>query len=406
MQQGDDDTSAGSTDRVTQSDSAAVDVDLAHVEVQLTGHGDGLSGEGFVGLDKVDVVNGQVCLLQSVTGGGDGAGTHDLGIHAALTVGDQLGNGLQAVLLHSLAGGQHDGGSAVVDAGGVACGDTALTHVLGQILDLGGLEGHLHLVQSAVSGGGEAGAELAQGLNGGAVAGELVNLEVHDLALHLDRDGNDLVVKLTGSLSGLGLLLGGGGELVQILTGDAPDVADVLSGGAHMVAVEGIPQTVVDHGVYDLIVEHTGTPAGSGDGIGSGGHDLGTAGHDDVGVAGLDGTGGLNDALHAGAADHAHSVGGSGQRQAGLHAHLTGHVLALTGGEDAAEHQLVYMLRSDTGTVQRLFDHDSAQLGGGLILQGAAEAAQSGTAAVHYIDVFHGFYLRFSSILEWRLFNL
>ena len=56
VQQGDDDTSAGSADGVADGDGAAVDVDLAHVEVQLTRDGDGLRGEGFVGLDEVDIV--------------------------------------------------------------------------------------------------------------------------------------------------------------------------------------------------------------------------------------------------------------------------------------------------------------------------------------------------------------
>ena len=46
MQQGDDDTSAGSADGVADGDRAAVDVDLAHVEAELTGNSDGL-GRGL-----------------------------------------------------------------------------------------------------------------------------------------------------------------------------------------------------------------------------------------------------------------------------------------------------------------------------------------------------------------------
>ena len=76
MQQGDDDTSAGSAHGVAQRDGAAVDVDLAHVEVQLTGHSDGLSGKGLVGLDQVDVVDGQAGLGHSGTGGRHGANAH------------------------------------------------------------------------------------------------------------------------------------------------------------------------------------------------------------------------------------------------------------------------------------------------------------------------------------------
>ena len=72
-------------------------------------------------------------LGHGLTGGGHGAHAHDLGIHAALAPADQLGHGLQTVLGHSLAGGQHDGGSAVVDAGGVG-GGNALGALIGSIL--------------------------------------------------------------------------------------------------------------------------------------------------------------------------------------------------------------------------------------------------------------------------------
>ena len=42
---------------MTQGNGAAVDVDLAHVEAQLTGHGDGLGGKGLVGLNQVHVLD-------------------------------------------------------------------------------------------------------------------------------------------------------------------------------------------------------------------------------------------------------------------------------------------------------------------------------------------------------------
>ena len=108
---------------MAQSDGAAVDVDLAHVEVQLTRDGDGLRGEGFVGLNEVDVVDGHAGLGHGLTGGGNGTDAHDLGIDAALAPADELRHGLEVILLDGLAGGENDGGSAVVDAGGVGGGD-------------------------------------------------------------------------------------------------------------------------------------------------------------------------------------------------------------------------------------------------------------------------------------------
>ena len=107
VQQGDDDTGTGSAHGVTQGDRAAVDVDLVNVEVQLAGHSDGLGSERLVGLDQVDVVDGDAGLGHSLTGSGHRANAHDLGIHAALAPADQLGHGLQAVLGDRLAGSQH-----------------------------------------------------------------------------------------------------------------------------------------------------------------------------------------------------------------------------------------------------------------------------------------------------------
>ena len=203
----------------------------------------------------------------------------------------------------------------------------------------------------------------------------LVDLELHDLLLLLHGHGDDLVLEAAGSHSGQSLLLGVVAELVQLLPGDAPDVADVLGGG--------------DHGVDDLGVAHPSAPTVGGDGVGGAAHALGAAAHHQVGVAALDGAGALDDGLQAGAADHAHGVGGHLQGHAGLDHALTGHVLALGSGQDVAEHDLIQPLALDVAPLEGLGDDDGAQLGGGHILQGAAEGTDGGTAGADNIDVSH-----------------
>ncbi len=156
-----------------------------------------------------------------------------------------------------------------------------------------------------------------------------------------------------------------------------------------MVVIVHVPQAVGDHGVLHLVVAHAGAPAGGGEGVGGGGHILHAAGHDDLSVAAGDGPAGLNDRLHAGAAHHAHRVGGDGGGHAGLQSGLAGGVLAQAGGEDAAEHDLVHVLRLHIGPVQGLLDDGGAQLGGGGVLQGPAEGADGGAAAVDDINFSH-----------------
>ena len=156
-----------------------------------------------------------------------------------------------------------------------------------------------------------------------------------------------------------------------------------------MIVVISVPQAVLDHGVYGLLVAHAGAPALVGEGKGSGGHVLGAAGHNDVGVTGLDGTGGLDDGLHAGAADHADGVGGDGEGNAGLHADLASHILAQAGGQHTAKHDLIHVLGGDIGALQGLLDHDRAQIGCGDILQRATKITNSSTAAVYNVHFAH-----------------
>ena len=356
--------------------------------MQLAGHGDGLGGKGLVGLHQVDVVDGQTGLLQSLAGSGHGAHAHDLGIHAALAPADELGHGLQTVLLHGLAGSQHDGGSAVVDAGGVGSGDPGLT-LVGGFLDTGGLKGVHHLGIGGLGADGERAAQLGDAFLGDAGLGILILGEGDHFLLDLDHHGDDLVVEAAGLLGGLGLLLGGGGEGVLLLAGDAPDVVDVLGGGAHVIVVVSVPQTVLDHGVHQLLVAHASTPAGVQGGEGSGAHVLGAAADHHVGITGQDGAGALDDGLHAGAADHAHGVSGNGVGDTGLDGHLAGDVLALGSGQDAAEHDLIHVFGGNIGALEGLLHHHGAHLGGRGVLQGTAEGADSGTAAIDDIQIFH-----------------
>ena len=373
---------------MAQSDGAAVDVDLAHVEVQLAGHSDGLSSESLVSLDQIDVLDGHASLSHSSAGSHNGADTHDLGINTALAPADQLDHGLQAVLLNSLAGGQHDSGSTVIDTGGVGGGHAGSALVLG-VLNAGGLKGVHNLRIGGLGAHGESAAELCDAVSGDTLLGILIALELHDLLLDLHGDGNDLVIETAGVAGSAGLLLRSCGELILLAASDAPDIIDVLSGGAHVIVVESVPQAVLDHLVDNLLVAHTGAPAFVGQGVRSSTHVLGAAADHDVGVTGQDGTGTLDDRLHAGAADHAHGVSGNGIGDASLHRDLTGGVLALTGSEDAAEHQLVHVLGSDVSALQGFLDNDSAHVHGGGVLQRATKGADSGTAAIYDIKFFH-----------------
>ena len=92
--------------------------------------------------------------------------------------------------------------AAVIDARGVAGGDRAVL--------------------------GEGRAQLGQRLIGRAMRMIFVLVDDDVALLGRDREGNDLVLELAGLLRGLGLVLGGDGELVLLFAGDLPFGGDIL----------------------------------------------------------------------------------------------------------------------------------------------------------------------------------
>ena len=376
VQQGDEDTGTGSADGMAQRNSAAVDVQLALVEVQSLADGNRLSGKSLVGLDQIHVVHGQAGLGHDLLGGGDGAQAHDLGLNTGQSTGDPGSQRLNAQLLGLLLAHDDQSSSAVVDGGGVGGGDDAVLL--------------------------EAGLQLAQNLHG-AHAGAFVGIKHGVALLALDDNGNDLVLESAVGNSLGGLLLRMEGKLVQLLTADGVVAvlllvglvgADVLGGHAHVhVEAGGIPQSVVDHRVDQLALAHGGAHAVAVAALHHGErshvHVLHAACNDDVGIAGLDHLGSHVDAVQTGAADDVDGDGGGLDGQAGLQGSLTSDVLAQTGLDDAAHVDMVDLLRLNVGAVQSLLDDDGAQLSSGDIGEGAAELANGSTAGAGDDDLFH-----------------
>ena len=143
----------------------------------------------------------------------------------------------------------------------------------------------------------------------------------------LDDDGDDLVLELAGLLGGLGLVLRGDGEAVLLLARDLPLARHVLGRVAHVVAVEGIPQAVLDHGVDELHVAHLGAVAQV-RAVRRLAHALLAAGDDDAGGAERDLLGAERDRAQARAAQLVHAPGRRVDRDAGADRGLPRRVLA------------------------------------------------------------------------------
>ena len=138
---------------------------------------------------------------------------------------------------------------------------------------------------------------------------------------------------------------------------------DVLGGVAHVVAVEGIPQSVLDHGVDELDPAHLDAAAQV---LRMRGHAHGflAAGDDDFGIAVEQRLVAQRHGAQAGAAELIDAPGRAFHRDAGGDRGLAGRVLALRRGQDLAHDDLGNTARLNAAALERRLDGNGAEIVG------------------------------------------
>ena len=319
---------------MADGDRAAVHVDLGRIPAEALVDRAGLCGEGFIGFDEIEVLHGPAGLLERLAGCRNGARAHDRGIDTGVRPRDDARERLDAALVGFLERHEHHRRRAVVDAGGVRRGNRAF------------------LVEGRT--------QLRDGLERDAVLDVLVIGNDHVALARLDRHRNDLVLEAARLPRRLGLVLRSNRELVLLVSADLPLARVVLGGRAHVIAVEGIPQAVLDHRVDHLGVAHLHTVAQVHD-VRRLAHALLAAGDDDRRRAFLDLLGAERDRAQARAAELVHAPGGRVDRDAGRNGRLAGRVLAGAGREDLAHDDFGHVAGRDAGTIERAFDRRLAE---------------------------------------------
>ena len=180
------------------------------------------------------------------------------------------------------------------------------------------------------------------------------------------------------------------GELVLLLAGQLPALGHVLGGVAHVVAVEGVHEAVLQHGVHQLEIAHLGAVAHMGR-MGGERHGFLAAGHDDAGVAVGDLLHADGDGAKARAAELVEAPGGLFLRNARVHGRLPGRVLALARDEDLPEDHLVHLASVDLGALEGRLDGDRTQIVGGGIGESAVEGTDGGARGADDDDAIHDF---------------
>ena len=145
-----------------------------------------------------------------------------------------------------------------------------------------------------------------------------------------------------------------------------------------MIAVEGVDEAVLQHGVDELHFTHLDAAAQIGR-VGRERHRFLAARDDDAGVAIGDLLQAERNRPQAAAAQLVDAEGGLFLRKASLHRGLAGRILALRGAQDLPENHLVDLARVDLRGFERALDGDRAKLVRGGRAEGAVERADRGS---------------------------
>ena len=191
--------------------------------------------------------------------GRNGAGSHNGRINPSLRPRGDAGERLKPAALGFGFGHEDQDRSAIIDAGGIGGGDGAIF--------------------------GKSRLELLHLIEGDTLLDIFILRHDHITLAGGDGDGGDFILELACRLRGFGLVLGGHRKGVLLIAGDLPLAGDILGSCSHVIAVEGVPQAVPDHGVDHLPITHLhpvaqmGAMGGSAHGfLAANGHDIDRAG--------------------------------------------------------------------------------------------------------------------------------
>src|SRR5579885_1585883 len=116
-----DQASTAATERMPQSNRAAMRVELFHIDAKHFDDRERLGGERIVQLDDIDIAQLQARALEHFADRRDGADAHDVWSDACYSHRADLRQGCNTQVARLLCRHHHHGGSAIVERAGVAC---------------------------------------------------------------------------------------------------------------------------------------------------------------------------------------------------------------------------------------------------------------------------------------------
>ena len=334
-----EDTCAAGSDRMSEGDGSAVDVDFGRIEIEFSGTGDHLRREGFVQFEEIDVGNFESGFVESEADGIDGGDENFARFDAAGgvredtkfpgSVGRAGGGGI----------GHDNGGSAVAESAGISGSDGSL-----------GIEG---------------GSQLCECFDRGFGAESFIGGDEFFFFFEANGDGDDFVLKLSALLSGGGTALAFRGEGVLVCSRDVVGGGCPVGVSTHVAIVEGAPESVVNHGIDERSIPQAKSLARVSEEERGATHAFHSSCDDDFRVTGADGLGGEHGGLKARAANLVDRQSRDGGRESGFECGLTSGGLAESGGEDVSHDDIFDRSGSDASAAQGFTDGDGSEFGCG-----------------------------------------
>ena len=214
----------------------------------------------------------------------------------------------------------------------------------------------------------------------------------------LDGDRNDLVREISRRHCFPGLALGCDGKLILLLAGDLILLGHILCCIAHVIAVEGIPQAVFDHGVDEVEIAHLLAIAQV-RAVRRLAHALLAAGDDDIRVTELDRLHAHGDRPKAGAAELIDLHCRCFNRDARVDRSLACGILACARCQNLTQQNFIDVRGGGFGTSQGFLDGHSSKIGRGDSRQSAVERTDWRTRGARNDYFFHGMF-------PYRLFRV
>src|SRR5438034_3362884 len=321
-----------------ERDGAAIDVDLRRIPAEVLVDGTSLRGEGLVGFHEIEVGDVPASFLERGARCRDRPGAHDRRINSCMRPRYDARQWRLAELGGLARFHQHHGGGAVVDARGIGSSDRTVL--------------------------GEGWPQLGDHLKCRSVLGVFVAVDDDIAFARLHRHRHDLVLEPPHLLRSFRLVLRRHRELVLLCACDLPLPRDVLARVAYMIAIEGIPETVLDHGIDHIEIAHFHAAAQMG-AVRRLAHGFLTSRDHDFGIAVENGLIAERDRSQAGPTKLVNAPGWALHRYARSYRGLAGRILALAGRENLTHDNFGNLRPLDPGALERLLDRELPQFVGG-----------------------------------------